>query len=117
MKKFLTTIVIGITFIMVIWGIFTINLSATEVFANSKYEVNNVDYKKIKEDTGLDLEKLSRDDSFMKTYRENNDFIIVVGNYKINLVDSFLGKIFISCMDTIDKGINNLKNFMDELIY
>lgn len=100
-----------------IWSLFTINLSVTQAFNSSKYERENVDYEKIKEDTGLDIEALSTDNSFVKTYDTDEGFTVVLGKYFIDLNESYLGRAFTKVMQGITLGVNNLKNFIGEIVY
>lgn len=103
--------------VMLIWGFFKINIEATEAFNSSKYERSDVDYEKIKKDTGLDLEKLSRDDSFIKTYDEEDKFIVVIGKYKIDLQETVVGRVIVNTLDTIDNVLKNMEEFFYDILY
>ncbi|MGL4452527.1 MAG: hypothetical protein ACRCTZ_15285 [Sarcina sp.] len=116
MKKVITTIIVFMTVILFIGSFLAINKEATEAFNSSKYERNNIDYEEIKEDIGLDLENLSKDESFIKTYDTKDGFIVVFGDYKINLSETVIGSVFLKFMDTITLGIDNFKDFVYDLV-
>lgn len=116
MKRFIAGISVFIAIIMLVWGFFKVNIEATEAFNSSKYERSNVDYEKIKKDTGLDLEKLSRDDSFIKTYDEKDKFIVVIGKYKIDLEETIVGRVIVNTLDIIDSGIKNMEEFFYDIL-
>ncbi|MGL4656329.1 MAG: hypothetical protein ACRCWM_10665 [Sarcina sp.] len=117
MKKLITTIVIVFTVIFFVSSFFIINMEATEAFNSNKYERNNIDYEEIKEDIGLDIENLSKDESIIKTYDTEQGFIVVVGKYKINLSETVIGSVFLEFMDTISLWIDNFKDFVYDVIY
>ena len=117
MKKFIATIVLFLIILLSIGSFLKINTEVTEVFNSSKYERNNIDYKKIKEDIGLDIENLSKDESFIKTYELEEGFIVVFGDYKINLNETLIGGVFLKFMDTINLWIDNFRNFVYDLAY
>jgi hypothetical protein len=105
---------IGVIFVC---GFFTINIEATEAFNSDKYERSSIDYEEIKEDIGLDIENLSKDESFFKTYDTQEGFIVIFGDYKINLSETAIGCVFLKFMDTISLGIDNFKDFVYDTIY
>lgn len=94
-----------------------VNMEATEAFNSSKYERNDIDYEQIKKDIGLDIENLSKDESFIKTYDTQEGVIVVLGAYKINLSETTIGSVFLKFMDTISLWIDNFKDFVYDAIY
>ena len=112
LKKFIAIVVILITTLLFAGSFFVINMEATEAFNSSKYERSDIDYEEIKEDIGLDIENLSKDESFFKTYETEEGFIVVFGDYKINLSETAIGRVFLEIMDTISLWIDNFKDFV-----
>ena len=117
MKKIIATITLILITLITIGSFLKINTEVTEVFNSSKYERNNINYEKIKEDIGLDIENLSKDESFIKTYNLEEGFIVVFGDYKINLNETLIGSVFLKFMDTINLWIDNFKDFVYDLAY
>ncbi|MGL4761288.1 MAG: hypothetical protein ACRCWG_07480 [Sarcina sp.] len=112
MKKFIATVVILFATLFFIGSFFVINMEATEAFNSSKYERSEIDYEEIKEDIGLDIESLSNDESFFKTYETDEGFIVIFGDYKINLSETAIGRVFLEIMDTISLWIDNFTDFV-----
>ena len=115
MRKFLYVILFSSILIIGTWAVFTINLKATSTFSNSKYEKTDIDYEKIKEDTGLDIEKLTKDESFFKIYDTKEGVILLMGKYSLNLNKTYIGRGFLYVIDTIDYGIDCFKNFFTQI--
>lgn len=115
MRKILTILLVGTVLTIGAWGVYKINLKATSTFSNAEYERSNVDYDKIKADTGLDIEELTKDETMLKTYDTQEGVIVVVGNYSINLNETYIGRVFLSVMDGIDYGLECFKNFITEI--
>lgn len=117
MKKFFASVVIFLVAVMFVWSVLTINTSVTGVFNSSEYEMQNVDYGKIKNDTGLDIEALCKDNSFLKSYDTDKGFVIVLGNYAFNLNENLAGKAIVATKDYIDLGIQSFRNFVEGIMY
>lgn len=116
-KRFIAVIAVVFSLTMGVWGFFKVNIVATEAFNSNKYEITNVNYKDIKEKTGLDLKKLSKDNSFIKTYDIGKKFVVVFGDYKIDLNETIAGRVIVNIMDTIDSAIKKADELAYEILY
>ncbi len=116
-KRFIAVIAVIFSLTMGVWGFFKVNIAATEAFNSNKYEITNVNYKDIKEKTGLDLKKFSKDNSFIKTYDIGKKFVVVFGDYKIDLNETIAGRVIVNIMDTIDSAIKKADELAYEILY
>lgn len=113
MKKIFLIIPFVMFVIIFIWGFTKINIENTEVFNNKNQEVTNVDYEKIKEDTGMDLTIFSKDNSIIKIYKEGSNLTLVINDIILELSNNILGKIFISILDIFDNSIDKINNLIN----
>lgn len=115
MKKIFLIIPFVLFLIIFIWGFTKVNIENTEVFNNKKQEVTNVDYEKIKEDTGMDLTIFSKDNSIIKIYKEGSKLTLVINDIVLELSNNIVGKIFISTLDILDSSIDKINSFIDTM--
>ncbi|EGT3615854.1 hypothetical protein FHH43_06315 [Clostridium perfringens] len=114
MKKFITIGTLGIIFFSIIcWGIIGVNIENTEAFNNQNYELNEqVDYEKIKEETGMDLTVFSEDNSPIKIYENKDEFYLVFKEYTLNLNKGLIGNILIGTFNLMNQLINSINEFI-----
>lgn len=118
MKRFITMGTISIIFFSIIcWGVIGINIENTEAFNNQNYELNEqVDYERIKEETGMDLTVFSEDNSPIKIYENKDEFYLVFKEHTLNLNRGFIGNILIGTFNLINNLINNINQFIENNI-
>lgn len=112
LKKILVIIVLIMGSFLGAWAILTINLTVTDAFNNVNYERQSVDYEKIKNDTGLDIESLCTDNSIVKTYDTEKGIVIVIGKYAFNLSENYIGKISTCIIESINNINNNFRSIV-----
>lgn len=114
MKKFIAILTLGLIFFSILcWGIIGINIENTEAFNNQNYESSKqIDYDKIKEETGMDLTVFSEDNSPIKIYENKDEVYLVFNDYTLNLNRGLIGNILIGTFNLVDKIINSINQFI-----
>lgn len=89
----------------------------TEAFNNKDYEYSvRVDYERIKEETGMDLEVFSKDNSPIKIYENKDEVYLVFKEHTLNLRKSILGNIFINTFYVVNNLIEDINEFIGKYI-
>lgn len=114
MRKIKTIIIpIIIFFLIVSWGVISINLENTEAFDNQEIEKSeNIDYERIKEETGMDLTVFSEDNSPVKIYENKDEFYLVFNDHNFNLNKGIIGNLLLGSFNLMNLIINNINEFI-----
>lgn len=98
---------------IVSWGVIGVNIENTEAFNNQNYEVSEqIDYDKIKEETGMDLTVFSEDNSPIKIYENKDEFYLVFKEYTLNLNKSIIGNLLIGSFEVMNNLIGSINEFI-----
>lgn len=114
LKKIIIFIIPSIIFLTIVsWGVIGVTIENTEAFNNREYEVSKqIDYDRIKEETGMDLTVFSEDNSPIKIYENKDEFYLVFKEHTLNLNKSLIGKVLISNFKMMNKIIYNINEFI-----
>ncbi|MGG5462673.1 hypothetical protein [Clostridium sp. B9] len=114
MKKIISLIIPSIIFIAIIsWGVMGVNIENTEAFNNKEYEVSEqIDYDKIKEETGMDLTVFSEDNTPIKIYENKDEFYLVFKEHILNLNKGIIGSVLVGTFNIMNNIIDNINEFI-----